>query len=161
MSLKFTLQNTIKISDIKGNKLFKYPIGTVLDNIITDLWNDIVRYLSYPPFIVCNIDQNVPFYCKIGKKEFDNIKKKLRKYHHTNSGIPLFPNYIWSRNSYVGIDKDHILTNGNYYFNGHIHDSKLQMFMVGCVVDNNTKIYCVGNSNNGNISQIMIYDPHY
>lgn len=148
------------VYDTENNKLLDLPCSSLLDNIIGDLWNVIIKYSNYPLFIICNTYQSIPFYRCIGKDEFDVIKYKLRNYHDKNKGIPLFPNYVCPINSYVGIDKDNILTNGLYYFKGHINDFKLQMLKDGCLVDNDTYIRLSINHSRGRYSRIMIYDPN-
>lgn len=54
------------------NKLFRYPA-----NIINDLWHDIIKYLTFPPFMICNKNQQLNHYREITKDEFAMIKQKL------------------------------------------------------------------------------------
>jgi hypothetical protein len=42
------------INDSKGNRLFELPLGTLLDYVVIDLWNDIARYKFLYNFILCN-----------------------------------------------------------------------------------------------------------
>lgn len=47
MSLMITQKHTNIVKDSNENELYKFPCGTLLDNIILDLWNDIIKYMCH------------------------------------------------------------------------------------------------------------------
>lgn len=174
MSLIFTPKRTTTISDHKGNKIFEYPGDTLLDIIISDLWNDIIKYVLYPPFMICNIKETIPFYRKITKDEFETIKNKLIDYHRKNNGIPMTINQFQYNDPnnlriIIKIDENCWLAGKNYPMPvfGLIHGShnlNMLIYKGNSVIQNSIGV-CIRElkcsmNNDGNSVMLMIFDPH-
>jgi hypothetical protein len=77
---------TIKIiCDQNKKRILEFPNDTILDRIILDLWNDIVRYMDYHPFVIANASETISGYRKIKAEEFE--KDKFLDYYFKNYGI--------------------------------------------------------------------------
>jgi hypothetical protein len=70
------------ICDKNGKKIIIIPANTVLDNILDDLWNDVIRYLPSPFLISHKI---CPGYRKMKCGDFSEIK--FRNYYIKHGGI--------------------------------------------------------------------------
>lgn len=115
MNLK---HQTVKIITDKNDKIIlKFPIDTVLDNIIDDLWNNIIKYMDYQPFLIAIPKYALSGYRLIREDEFDS--KKFLDYYFNNRSIPYLGDTIGP--SYA------ILIVGNYYVinKGEKHNWKM------------------------------------
>jgi hypothetical protein len=128
-----TVENVKIVRDGKGNIIFTLPIGTVLDNIILDLWTDIIKYQNIHSFIICDKNNLLPGFKIVNENDFDSIKSMFLKYYDVNEGIPNFAKLQTdNKHSYFVI--------GDYY-------TKSQIDYVTCnIVNGGTKIilqrYC-------------------
>lgn len=126
--MSFTINITKTICDINGKKLLKYPENTLLDAIINDLWNDIIRYLDYHPFAIGFQVETYTGYRAISQGEFNPFE--FRKYYMKNKGVPnLVPRNLAFRGMHLGI---------NYYY------TSLNRKQAACksTIDGKVKIYC-------------------
>lgn len=114
MSLIITPKYTNTITDSKGNKLFKFPGDTTLDNIIPDLWNDIIKYLNVPLFIFGLESANYPGYRVLKRDEFDIYKNKFVDYYIKNQGIPNIFDIHLTTQIYFIIDGYYVVTCKGY-----------------------------------------------
>lgn len=79
---------TVKIiTDSNDKVILKFPINTPLDNIIDDLWANIIKYMDYQPFLITMPKYTLPGYRLITEDEFDDGKKFL-DYYFSNRSIP-------------------------------------------------------------------------
>lgn len=78
------------VYDSTDKEILKYPVDTLLDNIYYDLWNVIIKYLDYHPFIINHCVSNCPGYRPVKKNEF-NLNKFL-SYYFKNYSIPTLNN---------------------------------------------------------------------
>jgi hypothetical protein len=74
------------IYDTNDKELFKFHIGTVLDRIIPDLWNDITKYMNYIFGIGLTLN-TYSNYRPITKIEFGECKNKFFDYYSANDGL--------------------------------------------------------------------------
>jgi hypothetical protein len=102
MNLKITTKCTRTLSDGCGNKLFKFPTKTLLDNIIIDLWNDIMKYTK-PPFILCNRLIPCSGYRNVTKDEFPLLKSDFLNYYRENEGFNNYNKIKYSQEMYANI----------------------------------------------------------
>jgi len=101
--------HTKKIYNSKGKKILKIPIGTLLDNIIIDLWSEITPYLDYHQFALGKTTKSYPGYRKLTQNDFDI--DKFFDCHWKNKGFHTFDNIF--RNAYVSVEGNYILKNGD------------------------------------------------
>jgi len=75
--------STVRVMhDSNNKKVFEFPIDTLLDNIILDLWNDIIKYVDYHIILGAN-NSIYPGYRKMKKEEFDG--EKIMDYYFKGS----------------------------------------------------------------------------
>jgi hypothetical protein len=100
----FMINITKTICDKNGKKILKYPENTLLDTIINDLWNDIIRYIDYHTFAIGFLTQSYSGYRAIRREEFSPIQ--FRNYYIKNKGIPdLTPKHFCFSGLNILIDK--------------------------------------------------------
>lgn len=86
MSLIIAPKHTKTISDIYENILFEFPENTLLDNILPDLWSEILKY-QVVPFIIGDPNLTYPGFHLISKDEFLDCVDDIMEYYHSNKGI--------------------------------------------------------------------------
>lgn len=99
---KILTEFTRTLVDIDGNKIFRFPAETLLDNIIPDLWIDIMRYSHR--FILWNRLIPCPGYRKVTEEEFPTLRNNFIEFYEKNKGIPNFKNTEYTQKMYFIID---------------------------------------------------------
>jgi hypothetical protein len=111
MSIKIVNAFNRIIYDSNGRKAFKFPINTALDNILNDLWTDIIKYMCLYPFALGNEQMG---YHKMTLEEFNANKDTFYDYYKKNNGIHIFgklPNDDEMVN-YLAINNSHVISCG-------------------------------------------------
>lgn len=67
---------TKTLCDYKGNIILNFPIDTLLDNIIIDLWSHIIKYLDLCDYIIGDVGVSYLGYHQITNEEFNMEKFK-------------------------------------------------------------------------------------
>jgi hypothetical protein len=120
--------------------LLKYPNNILLDHICPDLWNEIIKYLDTPLFILSN-EESCQGYYKIKKDEFGIYGDKFFNYYFTNGGaIEYDHRYPPSKKLFVSVNN---------------HSLEMGKRVIICV-DN---VLCVGLYGDNN--EIMRTDTNY
>jgi hypothetical protein len=118
MSMSFSVKITKTICDKDNKKILKYPIDTILDNIVNDLWTDIIKYMDFEFAIGCS-HEIYAGYRKINEKEFEEFKSIFGTYYAKNGGIKILPGssqcstFSFS-NCPFGIEDNYTQINNNY-----------------------------------------------
>jgi hypothetical protein len=86
--MKIVTVTVRKIYNDNGIVIFEFPAKTLLDKIILDLWNEIIKYINCHEFILWNFSVPCPGYRKVRKNEFETLKKSFINYYNKNEGIP-------------------------------------------------------------------------
>jgi hypothetical protein len=128
------IKNIKMIMDSKGNKIFKLPSDTLLDNIIPDLWTDIIKYQYTYEFILCDNWNQFPGFRIVKQDEWPSMQSKFLNYYNQYGGIPNIANFKSDNDhSYLVMDNNYVDLYGHY---------------VTCdVIKNDTKIVLMGNNN--------------
>lgn len=71
----------------KKEILFTFPCDTILDKIILDLWNDIIKYINIPSFAIGLKSVNYQEYRELKDGEFYRYRHEILKYYSVNKGI--------------------------------------------------------------------------
>lgn len=109
------VKNIKIVMDSKGNKIFKLPSDTILDNIIPDLWTDIIKYQYTCDFILCDNWNQFPGFRIVKRDEWPQIQSKFIEYYDKYGGIPNISNFRSDNsNSYLVIDGNYVDMNGEY-----------------------------------------------
>ena len=75
MSLVHTTKTIREISNSSGKVLFVYPANTVLDNILPELWVNIIDNM-YHPFVVGKYNLQYPGYRLVTNNDFSKQENK-------------------------------------------------------------------------------------
>lgn len=146
MSISIVDKRTIH--DKNGKKILNIPINSLLNNIIIDLWGDIVRYMDYYPFII-GIDK--PHYRKITLDEFENMKIKFMEYYWKNNGVHMFGD-VGIYDNYLNIGDMMILLN-KYLLAFRVRNQKIVIQngnLSDVAIKNNLECKRLGNMEKGN-----------
>jgi hypothetical protein len=120
MSLVIKPKNTQIICNHKGKQLFEFPNSTLLDNIFSELWNNILRYMNYYPFAVGKSEIIYPGYRSMTIEEFNSNKKILCDYYWKNRGLISLDTKIGNNiNAFLMVQKLSIMFKISHY-PGHI-----------------------------------------
>jgi hypothetical protein len=127
MSINIADETYRIIRDHNKNKLFEFHIGTLLDIIIPDLWNDIVKYMDYTFFVGPNTKEYAG-YRKITKIEFETYYKIILM---TNSIENLEKHYDYSGTRLL-IGNCIVISSGDFVvYCKRDHDGKIYMIPDG------------------------------
>lgn len=84
ITIKITKPHIKTICDSYGDKLLEFSVGTLLDRIILDLWNEISRYWGYH-VVIGYYGKKYDGYRMMTKDEFDS--NKFVKYYSEIGGL--------------------------------------------------------------------------
>lgn len=111
MYLTITQKHTNVIKDSKGNKLYKFPCNTLLDDILIDLWSEIIKYMYYHQYALGIHNKTHIGYRKMTKDEFDSHKVNFLNYYWMNKGIYSLDDLGSSENKFLTVDGHYIKFN--------------------------------------------------
>lgn len=162
--MSLTIRPINAIYNSQNEKVFEFPFYTILDNVIPDLWNDILKYTSYHPFILGNETTSYPCYRKMSEDEFNTTKHKFIEYHHSNRGISIGHDIVFLHYpiACVKIGEHKMVTNDkNYYVYGKYQESKMTLSVNSKKLKQNTELKLQHfNMKYSSIVTIMIFDPY-
>ena len=117
MSMSVTISQVI--SDNNGKQMFQFPKNTLLDNILIDLWNNIMRYYT-TPFAVGLRNKTYPGYRLVTEDDVNNnFIEMFRKYKTKDNRLYLLDHLDYRATLRIGeyfveINEDRVsLTIGN------------------------------------------------
>jgi hypothetical protein len=154
MSLKIEPANIIY--DSTGEELFKFPLNTLLDGILPELWGVIVNYMNFPLFILSSVD--VPCYSRLTKDNFDTYKEKFANYYFEKKEL------IWrGTNKYlslVTIDGHKLKTNNGDEIHCENSYANIKLSICGCPLKKEFGMVVTNNIPCSHSMDIMIYEEY-
>lgn len=90
------IQITKTVYDSNKKKILKFTLGTLLDKILDDLWNDIVKYLDYHLYIFGTYGESYPGYHQMTQIEFRIQRDKFKKYYFEKGLVNKIIDSNWS-----------------------------------------------------------------
>ena len=67
-----------------NDNILKYPSDTLLDKIFIDLWDEIIRYINFHPFVLGDNETKYFGYRLMKTEEFNQYKDKFIAYYFQN-----------------------------------------------------------------------------
>jgi hypothetical protein len=116
--MNLTIKSNKVICDPNNKILFTFPGDTLMDIIIPDLWNEILRYLHFPPYILGDNKSPHYGYHKMELHEFEICKNNFMNYYRKDN-----KHMIQCLKNYDFIDSETKFVIGDYVFSWHgYHD---------------------------------------
>lgn len=114
MSVK--IKNINIVYNSNNDNILQYSPNTLLDRILVDLWNDIIKYLDLHPFIVCDkIAYHYP-YRPMKKEEFGLYANKFVDYYYKNNRIIHSLKEIALKDSLLAVENQFIISKDPCYY---------------------------------------------
>lgn len=113
MSLRIGTKYTRTLIDSNGKEIYEFPANTLLDNILPDLWNDIMKYIKRDKFILRNRLLPCPGFRKVTKDEFVILENDFMNYYKQNGGITNYQNTDYSQIMYFIVDGYYVFSYKN------------------------------------------------